>query len=240
MTFMNALRLYGRNARGIFFGGFVTNSNDSSGDFSVGFIWIGHIVLLPLSITLGAFAKTLFDIFTRKEIPTEQIVELKNKINLLNEDKINRLASRVCALKDVVQSKSSHELCEQLIELSFLEHKAIDEGYNKKRLELILDQLTTKDTPNPLHKYNAKFIQNTLLDITHREKFDAYNQENKAECRKQKASIQYQLINNYLNDEKNAGKYLQHAIRNTVFGGDKPKPEEPAVNAAPLLQIKAI
>lgn len=237
MTFMRALRLYGRNASGVFFGGFIDVKNNS-GNFLILLVWIGHIALLPLTITLGAFIKTLFDIFSRKEIPTQQFVELKDKINTINDDKIDELASHANEWKNEVQSKSSHKLCEQLMKLDILEQSAIIDGTSKKRQELIIDQLTTEDTPNPQIKYATNFIRTTVLDTAHQEQLNTYIQENKAVCHKQKASLQRQLMSNYLGEDKNAGKYLQHAICNTVFGVDKPKTEVTAAVTDPEMVIK--
>lgn len=237
MTFMSYLRLYGRNARSVFWGGFIDSGN--SGNFLITGVWIGHIALLPLTITLGAFIKTLFDIFSRKEIPAQQFVELKTKINTINDDEIGELAAHANEWKNEVKSKSSHELCEQLIKLDILNKNGIIDGISKKRQELIIDQLTTEDTPNPQIKYTTNFIQTTVLDKAHLEQLKTYIQENEPVCHKQRTSLQRQLISNYLGEEKNAGKYLQHAIRNTVFGIDKPKSEVPAAVAEPEI-IKPI
>jgi len=83
--------LYWRNIKGTFFGGFVP-APSSFGGAGAFFIWLGHIALLPLTLTLGAGLKTIFDCCTRRYTRDERLLRsVEESIPTMTNDQMGQL-----------------------------------------------------------------------------------------------------------------------------------------------------
>ena len=80
--------LYSRNASATFFGGYVSVSD---AEYAAPFIWLAHTFLLPLSLTLGAGAKTYLDVSHRKELSDEALANLKSHLGLITNEQFDQL-----------------------------------------------------------------------------------------------------------------------------------------------------
>src|SRR5580704_6373282 len=84
MALKDFFPLYWRNIKGTFFGGFRLMDDDNGefeANYAAGLAVLGHILLLPITLTIGALIKTLIDFNTRKPIPKEAIASKKDEID---------------------------------------------------------------------------------------------------------------------------------------------------------------
>lgn len=206
------LFLYGRNARGVFFGGFKLFAGT---EYLAPLAWLVHLLLLPLTMTFGAFIKTCIDILSRKEIPSESMIQLDKKIDDLDNEHIEPLITKMSNYH--AKSKSSKKLNKTLKELSTNAKDTIHVATAEKKWALQIDQLKSEKYPDPLKVYIKKHIFELELDEKHQEDFNVYIIENTQNCTTQKFDKQKKEIKTYLEAEKNKGKKMQHIIYNHFF-----------------------
>ena len=201
MNLKNFFSLYWRNIKGTFFNGFVEPIT-----YIGPLIWLGHIVLLPLTLTIGAGIKTFIDFFTRKPMPDESIKAKQNEIKSLDDQQIEELTKNISSYNP--HSNSSRMLLNQLAQLTIDERLVAEREYAIEKRRLVLDQLG----PNAEQKYLASYIADVSLDVRHKEILKNYDAQNKAHLAEQKLTAQKNVICSYLGDKKNNGKKLMQVI----------------------------
>ncbi|MBA2656010.1 MAG: hypothetical protein H0U70_03395 [Tatlockia sp.] len=226
MTFNNFLDLWWRNFKGTFWG----NRLPELRSWPLGYVYIIHFALLPLTLTIGAFLKTLFDAWTREPILAGEIAGLKSSIESMDDEMLNKVCEELYATKEVtnciisydepvhsVSSNSSKKLLEQLQILDQVVSTKVTTELNKKKEELIITQLTTKLTPNPKEAYKESFIKSTELDEQNKELLESFRNKIQPQLSTEKGKFQRNYLIGYLGDEKNEGKRLQHIIKDSFF-----------------------
>src|SRR3990167_4459335 len=78
---VNKLALYGRNVKGTFFGGYL----EASDNYAAVLFNVFHTLLLPLSLTVGAGAKTVVDIATREPLTVGQVNEMLEQVKNMDD-----------------------------------------------------------------------------------------------------------------------------------------------------------
>ena len=204
--------IYTRNVKGVFWGGFL--DIDRWKHFTI-IAALVHIVTLPLTVTFLAGIKTLFDFFTRKELPEDKINALNGKITALDSESIKPLISDM--LQYTPKSTSSQMLLKNLQNVPNEASSVLEQAKKDKIRALQLNQLTTDLVPDPTKTYLEAAITGTKLDDKHQAQLDEYLKLNEAETQKQGLAKQKAQIGAYLNADENAGKYMQHVIHNHFF-----------------------
>jgi hypothetical protein len=211
----NFIDMYKRNFKGTFFGGFF----DPQGtNFVVPFIWIGHIALLPLTLTFGAGIKTLIDFFTRREIPEETINAVDGAIDALDAESIRPLIESIAIYRNGAQSTSSKKLIQML--LHTIPGETIDatsKDLGRKKRELQEAQLGININPELRKRYRPSYIANLPLNEESQRQLDAYIAENRVHTNTQQLSKQKGVIKEYLGADHNYGKKMQQIICNYFF-----------------------
>lgn len=148
--------LWARNAGGVLKGGLVPIYQFS---FVAPFIWIPHLVLLPLTLTLGAGFKTLFDCLTRKFTPEVEVKSRLETISKMSDSEINGLVEIVREYNDA-KSHSSKEIQSSLNNLVQNEKRKTTTDCDRKLQMLLAVQRETQNNlsrhPMDYSKLNEK------------------------------------------------------------------------------------
>ena len=176
---------------------------------------IFHIIFLPITLTIVAGIKTLFDYFTRKELPDEQLDQLISKVDTLDNDGIEPLIDKI--VKYSSDSNASGVLKTHLRSVSHEAYDAVQKAQIEKTSALKLAQLTTIQHPDPRKVYSYDYINKVKLDETHQKELDTFCAQNKTDCHTKKLVQQKTSIKEYLSADYNAGKKMQHIINNHFF-----------------------
>ncbi|MBA2652909.1 MAG: hypothetical protein H0U73_11660 [Tatlockia sp.] len=196
------LSIYWRNVKGTFKKGFIEPIFDLAA-----FVWISHIALMPITLTLGALLKTVVDFFSRKanEIPEDVLKVQKDEIANFNKENMESLVKEISAYTP--KSNSSQMLLKELNQLNSPQrvNKIVNETLEKKceakKLELFKHQdRFYGHKSGPLDTNHSTALDN------YRKKLINHGYDN------DKLALQKSLIKDFMNQDKNQGKETWHII----------------------------
>jgi|GEM_PF-5325788 len=179
--------LWGRNIKGTFWGGFriadsVLRSNEGTGALVT---FLLHIVTLPVTITIGAILKTLFDFFSRKALPARQIFQTRRDIKHMEQEKFDAFTERLASYP--AKSASSKQVLQQLNTLRDEAESTFQEKSRTKKDRLALEQLgqpcallRMTDDPNTytMHELREHYGQLNLIILHDNRLYCADNKSN--------------------------------------------------------------
>ena len=257
---MGGLNLLGRNAKSVFWGGYVDLFTLSFGkvdkytaeslafeDFFLSifslFIWIVHTALLPITIPIISLVKTLVDFFTRESLPVEQVSQFNSKFEAINNEELGILVPSI--LKYHAHSHSSARLLEELRKTWDEADDAYSQGNEAKQKSLgsariaVNMELAKKEHSSLLNteSFKLKIIPSTQLTKEDLANLATYKSQNRTHCLQQRDPQLRSLIKNYVADEKNEGKKLQQLIVHSVFAPKKELPVEKEVKEKPITPL---
>lgn len=216
MTKINSTKIFAHNAVGTFFGGYRKYDDP--------IIWIVHSVLLPISVTVGAGIKTLIDVKSRHEINDEELKQIDQGLENLKGSDFDAFIYNVTQYP--AKSNASRLLITNLREERLREQALIDEYAAKEKYHFLENKLNEFKKVNEADN-NLPYVRlevNTHCSLTEddkqilNDKIKPYIEQQENERRNK----QRDLIKIYLHDEINAGKKMQHIIKDEVSRGLRP------------------
>lgn len=237
MAIQYKLSLWWKNIRGAFVGGFQGPNNRSEGiTLPNSLLMIGHALTFLVSITFGAVIKTLFDICTRKPLPSENISKAISKVNQLDKEQLRSVCKAITDSKP--SSLSSRQLCDTLRDLDIEQEEQVNSFINEEL------KMQREKTEGSLHGYQTEeeaLLQKSNLMSTGSIKFCLNKQvetkENEKEALKREKSKEISMIatiysalkkdtlKRYLNSPTNNGKKT-HSLLSDTLEKEKNKEQE--------------
>lgn len=240
------LRLQGRNMAGFWDNAFISekainNMGDAGGVPLL--INLVILILMPVMILIFPLFKTIFDVFTRKEIPKQALNVLIAKIDTLDDQKTEQLVAEISNYKG--KSNLTKALLADLenkpneIRDTLLKTVSLDVDTHKKEL---LD--TNASNTIEANKESVQEITR-LVTLLRKEEIFATSSinvdrvlvagdqavldflkrkgENEANIPDEKTKIVKSLLRTYLEDDRNNGKKMEHVILDAVEKITKPR-----------------
>jgi len=186
-------------------------------DLVVGY---GELILSPL-LLLGSLVKTTIDIVTRKKMAVSELKTTIDKVEKLQEEQFDSFVKKIEVYAPSAKSNSSRKIFTQL---SSLEYQNIGERAEYERIKRIMDEkskpikLIIPEQVDGLKKECTTV--NMSIDIVLSEEAKASAKENAEKgaikSDKEKRDCQKEKILWFLREPYNAGKKLQHVIKDAV------------------------
>ena len=179
---MNAgyyLSLYGRNVWGVLRNGFNFGLNAG---YLAGFVWLGALALLPLTLTFGAGIKTIIDCYNREYTQDKTVLNsIPNSVKNMNEENIMLLCNQALQQEQesapFSRSNSSAKLFKQLSAYKDQQTKEEITAKQNKYIQLVLKQLHPGANDTQLNNYIIQhgYTRKKLLSITLDDKTELEN-----------------------------------------------------------------
>lgn len=226
-SYMRFMDLFGRNAKTLIIKGYKLSSPEMNGgtNYMAPLIFVGHTLLLPYTLILGAGIKTIIDLATRKEIPQDKIKNLSDTIDNTPSDKMDEKISEILNYK--AKSNSSQKILKELSELDKSTKTTIENEIKDKKQEIHQTRknanLKEAEKIHPKIKEKlGELTKNTSIFFNYEvddkfipedtEEFTKSSQQITDEHNETKAATQKGLLKAFLSDVGNTGKKLQHEI----------------------------
>lgn len=163
--------LYDRNVDGTFFGGYVPIP-DAMGLL----IWIPHTLLLPLTLTVGAGIKTLFDYFTRDLVKAKEQKSAAWKAYDMSPQDLSKLYQGIKSYE--AHSNSSVKMLKDLAEIEKSKednYKSIEaETKRKMQSAQVADYIRSHQVEGlNINDLKISYIDAIKLDETHEKQYKA-------------------------------------------------------------------
>ncbi len=202
MNFWDLLSIGWRNIKGTFLGGFVDPMLFFY--FTIP-IWLIHMALLPLTLTIGAGIKTIVDFFTRVPLAPTVINAQTTLIKQYDSKMMEELVADISKYKP--KSESSYELITNLKKLNKMD-KSIDIFQTETKIDLAWKQ--SGDTTQSIFK--KSYIKDLPLNLSNQKVLVGKCKEFEDQVKARRLKSQKTLIENYLNNDYNKGKKMQQLI----------------------------
>ncbi|HYF97767.1 MAG TPA: hypothetical protein VD770_02175 [Coxiellaceae bacterium] len=211
----NELGLWGRNMWATFCLPLRLMDAKENYGLGTGFVLLGLVALMPLTVTVGAGIKTAVDIATRDKLDEDEVEALKAAIEALDAEAFNRVAAKLRDLNP--RSHGSRQLRSSFFPENGIERGITNagstEGYKiqEERLNAAKDRL------GELAK-NVRVYVDSEAEFTEEEERRIEEAKTTAKSRLELESKQMQRANliAYLSNPDNAGKRTQHIIKAAV------------------------
>ena len=245
MTILEILRLQGRNMAGFWDNAFISQETIRGMGDAGGFPLIMNLIILllmPIMILIFPLFKTIFDVFTRKEIPKEALNVLIAKIDTLDEQNTEQLVAEISNYKG--KSNSTKAL---LTDLENKPNEIRDTILKTVRRDVDIHKEKLLDTNvSNIAEANKEAVQELTRLVTALKQeglfassnidvgrvlvagdqavldFLKITGEKEANIPGEKVKIVKSLLRTYLEDNKNNGKKMEHVILDAVEKITKP------------------
>lgn len=167
-----------------------------------------QVMLLPVTLTIGAGIKSLVDYFTRKPLFTEDYSSTADKLSIMTEDEIENCAEAISNKYPMPTSKLSNALIELLA-------SSVDEGKIRAKVQSqIKARKITRATE--CFKTQGISISSATFDVSFSkaelEDIDKCTAENLSTEKQKNTQNKRDNLVSFFTAPHNTGKKMQHAI----------------------------
>lgn len=192
--------LYLRNIKGTFIEGFAP----LDWEYAAPMFWLGHILLLPITLTIIPFVKTLIDFFSRKSMTNDSIEIKKAEINNFDQSQMLGLLKSLSDYQPA--SNSSNYLYQELSDVIVSKQEKLEKWRHEQAYLLAVDQLGFKCIADAEEVFQPKYLAKLPLDEEHQRLLNTRCDEKENDLTTSLLQQQKKAITGYMDQEKNKGK----------------------------------